>query len=211
MWWRCALVVALLGMTALLATPRPPAAGSSAGLPLYAMPWSIGAWTGTDGAPEAVLPVDPYAVAAVRRTFTRGPDVAWMSAASFERPDDPERRAQVNLLLPQRGATRIEHVPFAVALDGTAATPVTAVIVHRGDSSSLGVLYWYQVGTRAYGGEYGYRSALLLDLLMGRPGQSTLVRLATPLGAAEPPQRALARLGELAPTLGGALRAEGRS
>ena len=210
MWWRCAVVVVLLGVTTVLASPRPPAAGGSSGPPLYAMPWSIGTWTATDGAPEAVLPVDPNAVTAVRRTFTRGADVAWMSAASFERPDDPARRAQVNLLLPQRGATRIEHVPFAVALAGTAATPVTAVIVHRGDSS-LGVLYWYQVGTRAYGGEYGYRAALLLDLLMRRPGESTLVRLATPLGAAEPPERALARLAERAPTLGEALRGGGRS
>ena len=210
MWWRCALVVALLGVTTLLATPRAPAAGSPSGPPLYALPWSVGAWTGTDGAPESVLPVDANAVNALRRTFARGADVAWMSAASFERPDDPGRRAQVNLLLPQRGATRIEHVPFAIALGGTAPTPVTAVIVHRGDSS-LGVLYWYQVGSRAYSGEYGYRAALLLDLLMRRPGESTLVRLATPLGAGEPPERALARLGELAPALDRALRVEGRS
>jgi hypothetical protein len=208
-WWRCGLVVVLLLGASALSWPATAPRSRPGDGGLYAIPWMIGSWSGADGAPDGPLPSDPNAVSAIRRTYARGDSQAWLSAALFDYPDDPARRPAINLLYPGKGSSRIEHVPLEIALNGnpTHRTGLSAVIVHFG-AQRLALLYWYQVDRRAYGGEYGYRAAILADRLMGRSGRSVLVRIGTEVRATETPAEALARISDLAPPIAAALSSE---
>ena len=183
--WRLGVTLILFAAGAIVLRMAPPVKSAVSPVSLYAVPLTLGTWVGVEGVPEEILPQDPNERISVRRTYRNGNHLAWVSVALFVGQDDDARRASINKIYPQRGASLIEPVSFAVPLDGSAAGPITlpAVIVHR-DSRRLLVAYWHQIGNRVYGNEYRFRIALMRDVIFARRADALLVRIATPAGPA---------------------------
>lgn len=165
-----------------------------------ALPSTLGAWTATDGAPEAFLPSDGHEAAAVRRTYRNGERVAWISVALFTHQDEPLRRPSVRHIYPETHVPLIEPADLTMALDGARPTTLPARVIHRSRRQHV-VVYWHQIGGRVYGSEYWYRWALVRRILLARRGDSILVRIAVPV---DPPQglpRSLRVAAEFGPPL----------
>jgi len=163
---------------------------------------TLGTWVGAEGVPEEILPPDPNEKISVRRTYRNGNHLAWVSVALFVGQHDDARRASINKIYPQLGASLIEPTSFIVPLDASAAGPVTlpAVIVHQG-SRRLLVAYWHQIGNRVYGNEYRFRLALMRDVIFARRADALLVRIATPANSQSEVADGVAAVAKLAPTL----------
>lgn len=200
--WRLGVTLSLFASVAGLLHFVPPVRGAVQPVSLYALPTTLGAWTGTEGAPEEALPSDPNEKASVRRTYHSGNHLAWVSVALFVGQNDETRRASVNKIYPQRGVSLIEPLPLAVALHRPPASPTTlpAVVVHRG-SQRFVVVYWHQMGDRAYGNEYRFRLALLGDIIFARRADAILVRIAIPADSQSQLADGLAAVAKLAPPL----------
>jgi EpsI family protein len=183
--WRLGVTLILFAASAAVLHMAPPVKGAVNPVSLYAIPMTLGTWVGAEGVPEEILPPDPNEKVSVRRTYRDGDHLAWVSVAQFVGQDDDARRASINKIYPQRGASLIEPVSFAARLNGSAAGPITlpAVIVHQ-DSRRLLVAYWHQIGNRVYGNEYRFRIALMRDVIFTRRAETLLVRIATPAGPA---------------------------
>jgi EpsI family protein len=200
--WRLGVILVLFAAAAGVVYTARPVKGAVNPFSLYALPMALGPWSGVDGVPEEILPVDPNEKLSVRRTYRQGSRVAWVSVTLFVGQDDEKRRASVNRIYPQRAVSRVEPVPFAVSLAGPPASPVAlpTVIVHQ-DGRRLLVTYWHQVGPRVYGGEYRFRLALMRDLILARRADSLLVRIATPAGVGLGGSEELALMTSLAPSV----------
>ena len=206
--WRLAVLLGLFAVTATILYLAPPVTSAINPVSLYAVPATLGSWSGVDGVPDEILPRDSNERAAVRRTYRNGDHVVWVSVALFAGQDSEGRRVSINRIYPQRSVSRIEPVSFAAPLNGPIASPVAlpAVIIHQ-DSRKLLVAYWHQIGARVYGNEYGFRLALIRDTVLARRADSMLIRIAMPTD--RKPQLALdlgmaERLaGELYAALGG--------
>jgi EpsI family protein len=207
--WRLGVTLILFAVSAVVLRMVPPVMGAVNPVSLYAVPMTLGTWVGAEGAPEEILPPDPNEKISVRRTYRNGNHLAWVSVALFVGQDDDARRASTNKIYPQRGASLIESVSFAVPLDGSAARPITlpAVIIHQ-DSRRLLVAYWHQIGNRVYGNEYRFRLALMRDVIFARRADALLVRIATPAGPATQVADDLAVVAGLAPFIYAALGQE---
>lgn len=207
--WRLGVTLILFAAGALVLRMAPPVKGAVNPVSLYAVPITLGTWAGAEGVPEDILPPDPNEKISVRRTYRNGTHLAWVSVALFVGQDDDARRASINRIYPQRGASLIEPVSFAVPLNGSAAGTVTlpAVIVHQ-DTRRLLVAYWHQIGNRVYGSEYRFRLALMRDVIFARRADALLVRIATPAGPAPQVADDLAVVAGLAPSIYAALGQE---
>jgi EpsI family protein len=169
---------------------------------LYAFPVTLDSWTGSEGAPEWALPVDPRERAAIRRTYRRGEKLAWVSVAVFTRQDDVSRRTSINFIYPERNSSLLEPVSLVVSLDGAAPSPISlpARLVHQ-ERRRILVAYWHQIGRNPFGSELGYRAAMMRDLIVSRRGDSILVRIALPVAPEEPVAEPLRTVSALAPLL----------
>ena len=194
--WRLGVVLILFAAAAVILHVIPPVKGTVNPVALFALPMTLGPWSGADGVPEEILPSDPNEKFSVRRTYRHGDQVSWVSVALFVGQDDEARRASVNRIYPRHSVSLIEPVPFAVSLTGSATRSVTvpAVIVHQ-DSGRLLVAYWHQIGPRVYGNEYRFRLALMRDAIFTRRADALLIRIATPASA---PPRVADNLGLVA-------------
>jgi EpsI family protein len=204
--WRLGVTLMLFAATAVVLHLAPPVKGAVNPVSLYAIPTTLGAWSGTEGVPEESLPTDPNEKLSVRRTYHHGNQVAWVSVALFVGQDGDTRRASINKIYPQRSVSLIEPVSFAMPLTESSARPVTlpAVIVHQ-YSQRLLVVYWHQIGNRVYGNDYRFRLALMRDLIFTRRADTLLVRIATPVGAELRGTEDLALVASLAPSIYAAL------
>jgi EpsI family protein len=200
--WRLGVTLILFAAGALVLHMAPPVKSAVNPVSLYAVPMTLGTWVGAEGVPEEILPLDPNEKVSVRRTYRNGTHLAWVSVALFVGQDDGARQASINKIYPQRGASLIEPVSFAVALNGSARGPITlpAVIVHQ-NSRRLLVVYWHQIGNRVYGNEYRFRLALLRDVIFARRADALLVRIATPAGPAAQVADDLAVVAGLVPSV----------
>jgi len=180
---RLATVLILFGAAAFLLHSAAPVTGAVNPASVYAVPHSLGTWTGSDSVPEEVLPVDSSEKISVRRTYHHGDQVAWVSVALFVGQDNEIRRASVNRIYPGRAVNRIEPVTLAAPLYGAGTSPVrlSAVIVQQ-ERRRLLVAYWHQIGRRVFGNEYSFRVALMRDIVVDRHADSMLVRIAMPAG-----------------------------
>ena len=205
--WRLGVTLILFAAGAVVLHMAPPVKGAVNPVSLYAVPMTLGTWVGAEGVPEEILPSDPNEKVSVRRTYRNGNHLAWVSVALFVGQDDDARRASINKIYPQRGASLIEPVSFAVVLNGSAAGPITlpAVIVHQ-DSRRFLVAYWHQIGNRVYGNEYRFRLALMRDVIFARRADALLVRIAIPAGPAAQVADDLAVVAGLAPSVYAVLR-----
>jgi EpsI family protein len=181
--WRLAVILMLFAATGALLYLAPPVTSATNPVSVYAVPATLGSWSGVDGVPEEILPPDPNERVSVRRTYRSGDHVAWISVALFVGQDNEARRGSINRIFPERSVSRIEPVSFTAPLHGPAASPIAlpAVIIHQ-DSRQLLVAYWHQIGARVYVGEYGFRLALMRDMVLARRADSMLIRIATPVG-----------------------------
>ena len=197
--WRLGAILILFAATAIVLHLAPPVRSAVNPVWLEALPTALGTWSGAEGIPEEILPPDSNAKLSIRRTYRNGQDLAWVSVALFVGQDGEARRASINRLYPQRGVSLIEPVPFALPLNGPAASPLTlpAVIVHQ-DSGRLLVVYWHQIGSRAYGNEYRFRLAQMRDLIFARRSDTLLVRIAVPTAPGRPVRAGLDTASELA-------------
>lgn len=169
---RLAVVLGLLTVTAAVVYLTPSVRECPSPPALDTLPAVLGEWTGVDGVPNAVLPVDASETAAVRRTYRSGRGVAWVSIALFTREDEPDRRASVNRIYPEKNVSMVERV----------ALPVTAAVIVATPDRRFVVAYWHQIGGRRYASESRFRLALMRDILFARRGDSLLVRIAVPVG-----------------------------
>jgi EpsI family protein len=186
------LALLVLAAGAIVLTPRVRDCPRAA--PLEGLPTILAGWTDADGIPDETLPIDPSEVAAVRRTYRSGPRVAWVSVALFTRQDDPERRASINRIYPERDVSRVERA----ALPAASPRP-NAVVVSRRDRRVV-VAYWYQIAGRTYASETRFRLALMREILLARRGDSLLARVAVPV-APDGIAASLASAAELAAAL----------
>ncbi len=202
--WRLGIVLGLLAAAAGVVCGAPPVPDSEKPGVLDRLPTTLAGWTATDGVPESLLPPDPHEMAAVRRTYRSGQRIAWISVALFTRQDDPLRRASVNRIYPEQHVALVEPVDLIVALDGSSPTALPASVIHRGGQQHA-VVYWHQIGRRAYGSEYWFRWALMRRTLVARRGDSVLVRIAVPVNQTDWLARSLGAVAELGPPLYAAL------
>lgn len=209
--WRLGVTLLLFAAGAAVLHMTPAVTSAMNPVSLYALPTVLGAWSGADGVPEEILPLDPNEKMSVRRTYRDGDRIAWVSVALFVGQDDDARRASVNKIYPQRAVSLIEPVSLNVPLNGSKESPsaLSAVIIHQ-DSRRLLVAYWHQIGGRVYGNEYRFRFALMRDLIFARRADALLVRIALPVGSDGPAREGLDTVGPLAASLYAALAAEGR-
>jgi EpsI family protein len=175
------MILILFAATAGILHMAPPVTDAMKPVSVYAVPMTLGTWSGADGVPEEILPADPNEKLSVRRTYRNGDHLAWITVALFVGQD----RGSINKIYPQRSVNRIEPVTFTAALNGSATSPLVlpAVIIHQ-DSRRLLVAYWHQIGNRVYGDEYRFRFAQMRDMVFARRADSMLVRIATPAGPA---------------------------
>jgi EpsI family protein len=187
---RLVVVLGLLTATAAgwyLASPVRECASAAV---LDELPGTLHGWTGAEGIPDGMLPGDPSEAARVRRTYRSGRRVAWVSVALFTRQDEPDRRASINRIYPEKDVSRVERVTLP---------RVDAALVSGADRRFL-VAYWRQIGRRTYASELRFRLALMREILFARRGDSLLVRVAVPVGP-DGPAEALATAAELTPIL----------
>jgi EpsI family protein len=206
---RLGVTLILFAATAVVLHMAPPVTGAVNPIFLYALPTTLGAWSGAEGVPEEILPPDPNEKAAIRRTYRNGNRVVWLSAALFAGQDDAARRASVNKIYPQHNVSLVEPVSVIVPLSGSALGPITlpAVIIHQ-DSHRLLVAYWQQIGSAVYGNEYRFRLALMRDMIFARRADTLLVRIATPVDPERPWADHVAVVADLAPAVYAALGQE---
>lgn len=200
--WRFATVLFLLVAAAGIVYLVPSVHDASITAALYAFPVTLGPWTGSEGAPEWALPVDPRERAAIRRTYRRGDELAWVSVAVFTRQDDVSRRASINFIYPERNSSLLEPVSLTVSLDGAGTSPISLPVrlVHQ-ERRRILVAYWHQIGRNPFGSELGYRMAMMRDLIVSRRGDSVLVRIALPVAPQDSMAEPLRTVSALAPLL----------
>ena len=200
--WRLAVTLVLFALGALALNMPVSVKGTVEPASLHAVPATLGAWTGADGAPEETLPSDPNEKSAVRRTYRNGSQVAWVSIALFVGQNNDARRASVNKIYPQRSVSLIQPLRITVPLNGPSASPVAlpVVAVHQ-ESQRLVVVYWHQIGRQSFGNEYRFRLALTREILFARRADSILVRIAAPGSDRSGIAQALETVSALAPLL----------
>jgi EpsI family protein len=194
------LILLLFGAAAAVLHTAPPVTSAMSPVTVYGVPMMLGAWSGSEGAPEEILPSDPNERVSVRRTYRQGDRVAWISVALFVGQDNEARRGSINRIYPQRSVSQIIPVPFALPVTGSSPIALPAVIVHQ-DSRDILVAYWYQIGPRVYGSEYEFRVALLRDMILARRADSMLLRIATLAGSPTTAATAVAAVERLASEL----------
>jgi len=210
MGWRLGLTLMLFGAGAAVLHLAPPVKAAVNPVLLFSLPMTLGEWAGSDGVPDDVLPSDPSEKLSVRRTYRSGGHVAWVAVSLFVGQDDEARRGSINKIYPQRNVSLIEAVPFTARLGAPPASPVTlpAVLVHQESEQRLLVAYWHQIGNSVYGNEYGFRLALMRDLIFTRRADTLLIRIATPASRGRPVADDLAVVAGLAPSVYAALQQE---
>jgi EpsI family protein len=210
MGWRLGVTLILFGAGAAVVHLAPPVKAAVNPVLLFALPMTLGEWVGADGVPDDILPSDPSEKLSVRRTYRSGNRVAWVSVSLFVGQDEEARRGSINRIYPQRNVSLIEAVPFTTRLGAPPASPVAlpAVLVHQEPEQRILVAYWHQIGNSVHGSEYGFRLALMRDLLFARRADTLLIRIATPAGRGRPVADDLAVVASLAPSVYAALRQE---
>ena len=211
MGWRLGMTLVLFGAGAAVLHLAPPVKAAVNPVLLFALPMTLGEWSGADGVPDEILPRDPSEKLSVRRTYRGGGHVAWVSVSLFVAQDEEARRGSINKIYPQHNVSLIEAVPFTARLGARSVSPVElpAVLVHQ-EGGRLLVAYWHQIGNSVYGSEYGFRLALMRDLIFARRADALLIRIALPVGPDGRARESLDVVGPLAASLYAVLAPEGR-
>ena len=77
------MILLLFAASAVVLHRPPTVKGATNPVSLFGLPMTLGAWSGAEGAPVEILPVDPNEKLSVRRTYRKGGQLAWVSVALF--------------------------------------------------------------------------------------------------------------------------------
>lgn len=84
--------------------------------------------------------------------------------------------------------------PAELPVDERTSVRGNWMLARKGDSGQL-VIYWYQIGSRTYAGEFEYRYEQFRRSLIERRSDGAVIRIASSLRNGESPEVAQARLG----------------
>src|SRR4030095_5941642 len=131
--WRLAVILGLFAGSAAILYLAPPVTSAVNPVTVYAVPTALGSWSGVEGVPEEILPLDPNERASVRRTYRDGDRIAWVSVALFAGQAQSARQSSINKIFPERSASRLEPVSFAAKLRGAGENSIAlaGVILHQ--------------------------------------------------------------------------------
>jgi EpsI family protein len=147
-------------------------------------PAQVAGWQVADGAPDEVLPRDDRAVDAVRRTYSDGRSLIWVSVARYDSRRDGDWRPSVDRIVAARGAKSVAADSLELRDLPAGSMSVQRIRLTRSDRQ-LSMLVWYEVDHRVIANEYALRWWLFVETLRGHRPSVVLVRLAT-LGVAMP-------------------------
>lgn len=137
-------------------------------------------WLAGEGVPEEILPRDPRAQEAIRRTYSKGNRTLWVSVARYRSGNDPQWRPSLNLIVLERGAISVDHDMLRVNADGISGRPTSMNLISvRRPDQRISVVYWYQLGGKIIADDYRLRLKLFFDTLLFRRQGLFLVRIAT--------------------------------
>lgn len=180
------VLLGLVGLTGLAITLPLGEGQPRLAAPIDALPQQFDGWVAVEGVPEEILPHDPRALQAVRRTYTKEGHTVHLVVARYPSRNHPEGRPSLNLIAPERGAIAVQHDLLWIPLDGVPGRmiPVQRLLLKRPERP-ISVVYWYQLGEETIAGHYRFRLALFLDTLLFRRREVLLVRAAT-IGSERP-------------------------
>jgi EpsI family protein len=206
---RALALLLVLAITAIVARPVEPRA--AAALDLRSLPYSIGAWSGTDDEPldretAAQLGADDY----LTRVYSDVPLslATALPAASLYVAYYASQRPGVSIhsplhCLPGTGWEPIAIDTVAIAgADGTAGSVRQLVVRKHLDRAA--VIYWYQLHGRIVANEVKSKMFLLADSVWLRRSDAALVRVVVPVtdtAADAATSRALSFARDLVPSL----------
>lgn len=182
------LVVALAGTAIMLPTGG---TGATSRVSIQSLPRAAAEWMSVDGAPEDIVPREPNALEAVRRTYTDGTSTVWVVVARYGSMADPRRRPLLASIIPAHDPTKSSRDRPRIALNGSHDGQVVNRFVQNG-ARHVSLVFWYQLGSDVVVGDYQLRSHVLFDGLVGRHRDLLLVRVAT-VGP-DPPEKLLRAL-----------------
>jgi len=199
---RLILALALLGGAGLYQQSHSQAERVPTRSELDSLPVQVGDWTGR----QVRIPED------VLQTIGAGDFLERLySRDSAEPPIDlfiiyfPTQRTGTTIHSPQHclpgsGWFPVEHKRLTLLeADGHAVIANRYVVTKRLDRQL--VLYWYQAHGRTVASEYWLKFYLVADAIRMHRSDGALVRLVTPLGAGESPDRGQRRVAEFAQAL----------
>jgi EpsI family protein len=193
---RFLVALVLLGSTALFLQARGRTEIIPQRPPLSSFPEQLGDWTGSDVAMEKetldVLGPGDFLLRVYRNDSQRQPYTD-LFIAYFPTQRTGDTIHSPKNCLPGSGWSPIEsnRVPLSVA--GRAPFVVNRYLIAKGTDRKL-VLYWYWAHGRAVASEYWAKIYLVTDAIRMNRSDGSLVRMTTPMFAAESTDAAMQRL-----------------
>jgi EpsI family protein len=182
---RLAVAVLLVAATAALSAAaghRPRSTGPVA----LAVPYTIGAWRGTDAAPlDAATARALAADVTLNRTYTSrtmGPVGFYLAYYAAQRPG-VSIHSPLHCL-PGTGWDILSDQTMRVTVGSGVAGPVRRLVARKGDTEVL-ILYWYLIRGRMIASDLASRVQLLGDRLRLGRNDGAFVRLVVPIQASE--------------------------
>ena len=172
------IVVACVGLAAVAAAAPRREAPAVVSLPLSSLPDAIGAWHGRTIADDDILPPDSRSVDSIRRRYESASSSAWLGVARYTAGNAPERRPALDALVPARGIMSSTSETASISLENRRTIPAIRRST-RYATRTLTTWYWYQIGPRAVGDEYGLRMRLGVNTILGQHHPLFLIRVIT--------------------------------
>jgi EpsI family protein len=193
---RFAVVVALLGSTALLLRGRSGNEIIPARQSLSTFPRVLGGWTGTDvQIPQDALDVlgpGDFLLRAYEDRLQQEPQVD-LFVAYFPSQRVGDTIHSPKHCLPGAGWLPVESGRVTISLPGRAPFQANRYVIAKGEERQF-VLYWYLAHDRALASEYWAKFYLISDAIKMNRSDGSLIRLTTPLRRGEGTDSAQLRL-----------------
>jgi len=185
-WLRFAIVVAVLGGTALFLRSRGQAENLPAAEPPASFPSRVGNWQGRE------IPIPQWALDILgageflERNYSRTPDAP---SIDFFLAYFPSQRMGSTMHSPQNclpgsGWTPVEFARVGLTRPGAGNIRVNHYVLAKGLDRLL-VLYWYQAHGRVVASEYWAKFYLVADAIRMNRSDGALVRVMTPIAQNE--------------------------
>jgi EpsI family protein len=158
--------------------------------PLAALPAYLAGWVPAGEAGAALLPRDPRADESLVRTYERGGTTVHVAVTYYGRQWDTRRLLAASVIEPPGGwiESQTSTIDLPVSQAPRASSPRAATLLMRRAEQRYALVYWYQLGDRAFASDVRYRASLLASTLFRRRSEGMLVRIAAlvPSEAADP-------------------------
>ena len=148
--------------------------------PFESFPATLKGWTGSNHAPQDVLPMDPRVPEHLFRSYHNGPQTVWVSVGYYPSQEEGRRPPAQDLLFPSHGWSALTARPVRIPLDEPRSIPANLLVMRTADRRVV-ILYWYQIQRRSIASDHWYRAILLFNRLVRRRSDGALVRIAAPV------------------------------